>query len=260
MANLIRFPYRIEVPIYHADLTPYGNDFVKPSSIQIISLNTAELYAELQAKGSDDSLRALFQGMDGLKSLNLSAWNVDDYTTFASMFKDCSSLEILDMHGLSIYGTMQEMCMNCRSLVSINLSGASVKTNNLMATFSQCYNITSIDTSGWDVSDCEDFYGLFEDCRSLTSLDFSGWDTSNATSMSAMFDGCWNLRKMWVPSSFVATSIEDDFEKPFNMGTGRTQKTHIYTDASSAAAQGWGTIHSDYVVHYGASYQDFLSA
>lgn len=53
--------------------------------------------------------------------------------------------------------------------------------------FNNCYNLYSIDTTGWDTSNVEDFSLMFGDCVSLTSIDVSGFDTSKATNMSYMF-------------------------------------------------------------------------
>lgn len=239
MANLIRFPYRIEVPIYHAELTPYGNNFVQPSSIQIISLNTDEVYAEIQAK-QPTSLSGLFKNMSGLTELDLSNWNVTSYEQLISMFYGCSGLTSLNVSGWSFNNA--------------NLG------YNISEMFVDCTNLATLNMSNWDTSRVIDCGYMFYQCKALTELDLSGWNTSNATLMGEMFYGCKNLRKIWVPSTFVATAVTDSNEKPFNHSTGRSGGTHVYTDAASAAAQGWGTINSNFTMHYGATHSDYENA
>lgn len=121
----------------------------------------------------------------------------------------------------------------------------------------------TLDVTGWDVSKVTDFSSCF--CldpysayigNSITELDLSGWDTSSASDMISMFAGVF-LRKIWLPSTFVATRCPDS-RKPFRTAPRNT--CHIYTDASSASAQGWGTIDSAFVVHYNSTHADYENA
>ena len=59
--------------------------------------------------------------------------------------------------------------------------------------FYACSSLTSLDLSGWDVSNVTDMDDMFNDCSSLTSLDLSGWNTSRVTNMNGMFSGCRSL-------------------------------------------------------------------
>jgi len=92
----------------------------------------------------------------------------------------------------------------------------------------------------------------------LCSLDLTGWDTLGVTNMSRMFYDT-KIVKVWLPSTFVATSVVDSDKKPF-YDTGTEASLEIYTDATDAATQGWGTISSGVVIHYNSTYQDFINA
>ena len=121
----------------------------------------------------------------------------------------------------------------------------------------------TLNVTGWDVSKVTDFGACFSIDSyhtfvgtSITELDLSGWNTSSATNMLSMFADS-NLRKIWIPSTFVATRCSSDY-KPFTVGPHST--CHIYTDAPSASAQGWGTISSPFVVHYNSTHTDYENA
>jgi len=141
------------------------------------------------------------------------------------------------------------------------------KVTNMKYTFSNfgCSSTASLalDVTGWDVSNVTDFSACF--CidpyhiysgNSITELDLSGWDTSKAADMSSMFAGSY-LRKIWLPSTFVATRCSSD-DKPFKVGPRVT--CHIYTDASSASAQGWGNIVTPFTTHYNSTHEDYENA
>ena len=56
--------------------------------------------------------------------------------------------------------------------------------------FSVCWDLDSLDVSGWDTSNVESMYKMFSDCHSLKSIDLSDWDTSNVKDMGKMFYEC----------------------------------------------------------------------
>lgn len=85
-------------------------------------------------------------------------------------------------------------------------------------------------------------------------LDFSGFDTSAVTNFYRFFRDC-NIKAIWLPSTFVATGVASETYKPFyNAAVSCT----IYTDATDAATQGWGTPAANYTINYNYSYDDFL--
>lgn len=117
------------------------------------------------------------------------------------------------------------------------------------------------DLSSWDVSNVTTMNQMFEDCTGIRSLDLDGWNTSNCIYMNsflgyAFYDGV--ACKLWVPSTFVATRVSDNYRKPFYAAPNTT--VDVFTNATDAATQGWGTIDSSFVMHYNATHQDFLNA
>jgi surface protein len=54
-------------------------------------------------------------------------------------------------------------------------------------------SLTTLDVSGWDVSNITSFSWFAHNCTSLTTLDVSGWDVSSVTNFSTFVTGCSNL-------------------------------------------------------------------
>ena len=64
----------------------------------------------------------------------------------------------------------------------------------------------TIDLSGFDTSEVQDFSAMFYKCGSLLELDVSGFDTGKAVSMSTMFSHCTSLGALDL-SSFDTSSV-----------------------------------------------------
>ena len=93
----------------------------------------------------------------------------------------------------------------------------------------------------------------------LQALDLDNWDTSTVTNVQYMFrDAFPSGGKIWVPSTFVGTSISNDRYKPFYETPGG--QVDVYTDATDATTQAWGTIHANFTMHYNSTHQAFLNA
>lgn len=213
--------------------------------------------------------------------LDLSHFDTSNVTNMSSMFSACrtSSIDLssFDTSNVTDMSIMFSGFMFYNTDADLDLSYFDTSKVTSMTrmfyrygswsypsgvTFSVTLNVT-----GWDVSRVTSFVQCFalqndslDPSSSLTELDLSGWNTSSATDMHGMF-GNSQLRKIWVPSTFVATgcsSVQSDYAKPFSVGASVT--CHIYTDASSASQQGWGTIHSSYVVHYNSTHTDYENA
>lgn len=207
-----------------------------------------------------NSLLGLFESSKLIDILGIENLNTSNITNITRMF-----------HGTYISGSLD--------LSNWNVSSATYSTTSTGdSTFAEC-NITNLNLTGWDLSSCNSLMYLFYrsnvqnlnlsnwtipsgslmqmfDGATIGSLDLTGWDTSQVTSMISMFDGA-RITKMWVPSTFVYTG-NPSYGNPF------AEASHlvIYTDASSASEQGWGTLPSSLIVkvYYNSTYQDFINA
>ena len=114
-----------------------------------------------------EDLSELFEGTNGVKTLDLSGWKTSNVKDMRYMFHNCQSLESLDLSGWDT---------------------SNVEDMRLM--FDWCKNLKSLDLSSWDTSGVKDMHNMFWYCVSLESLDVTGWDTSNVEDMGDMFSNC----------------------------------------------------------------------
>jgi surface protein len=104
----------------------------------------------------------------------------------------------------------------------------------------QCLALTSIDTTGWDISNVNNMYTMFinaqklteikgiEDwntsnvktmisvfyaCKAITSLDLSRWNVKNVTTIWWLFNGCTTLQTLNISNWNLANCV--DYTEPF---------------------------------------------
>lgn len=93
----------------------------------------------------------------------------------------------------SIYPT--KCVLSSRYITSIDYYKLSeTETIDLTGAFSGCYNLTNINLSMLNTSNCASFTEMCKDCRSVVNLDLSNFDMSNAQMLNGMFNGCTKLQ------------------------------------------------------------------
>ena len=132
----------------------------------------------IKLKDNIRDISYIFAGCDKLTSdelnRNLSAWKLSGDLNIREVFRDCHSLERIDM---SVF-------RNC------NITDSS-------SVFSTCKKLKTITNIGnLNISKADGMSYLFYECNALTQLDLSNWDTSNIQYMIATFDGCNNLTEL----------------------------------------------------------------
>ncbi len=196
-------------------------------------------------------------------SLDLSTFDTSNVTNMSGMFRACyyDSIDVSNFDTSKVTD-MSEMFdflnNNAYSTLDVSNFDTSQVTNmREMFSASGTFNATPIhfDLSNWDTSKVTNMYRMFNGLKG--TIDLSNWDTSNVTTMEYMFNGV--VGTMWIPSTFVATAVISDENKPFYyyLPSGSAE---IYTDATDAQTQGWGTINPKFTIHYNSTHQDFLNA
>ena len=132
----------------------------------------------IKLKDNIRDISYIFAGCDKITSdelnRNLSAWKLSGDLNIREVFRDCHSLERIDM---SVF-------RNC------NITDSS-------SVFSTCKKLKTIANIGnLNISKADGMSYLFYECNALTQLDLSNWDTSNIQYMIATFDGCNNLTEL----------------------------------------------------------------
>ncbi len=79
--------------------------------------------------------------------------------------------------------------------------------------FSGCNNLTEIVgmEDNLNTANVSDISYMFYDCYNLTSLDLSGFDTKNVTSMSCMFYDCSKLKTIYVGDNWTTDNVTDSY-------------------------------------------------
>lgn len=100
----------------------------------------------------------------------------------------------------------------CYDLTSIDMSGFDTSSaTNISYMFESCQKLASLDLSNFDTSNVIYMPAVFRDCRALTSLDLSSFDTQKVVGMDYMFYGCTELASLDVSNfdtSAVTTMIQ----------------------------------------------------
>lgn len=265
-------------PIRFVDMPDLIGSFVSPSiSLYGEAGNTwkRKLIPFIGNTSGMTDMHNMFKGINMPNdTLDLSNIDTSDVVNMSHMFDDLnvSSIDLSSIDTSNVTD-MSYLFNDFRCSTDLNLDLSHFDTSKVTDMRQMFYvfgssqnNATvSLDVTGWDVSHVSNFYLCFALDRyspssnprtSLSELDLSGWNTSSATNMNNMFSYA-NLRKIWVPSTFVATRCPAD-SKPFSSAPGVT--CHIYTDAPNKDVPGWGTIVTPFVPHYNSTHEDYENA
>ena len=111
---------------------------------------------------------------------------------------------------------MHSMFGGCFQLASLDLSGFNTaKVTTMVSMFYNCVLLTSLDLSSFNTENVRDLGYMFSNCRALTSLDLSSFNTSNVTRMEGMFEDCYSLTSIELSTTFntaKVTNMEHMFE------------------------------------------------
>ncbi|MDT2784294.1 BspA family leucine-rich repeat surface protein [Enterococcus asini] len=126
-----------------------------------------------------------------------------------SNYTSLRTIEGLEQLNTSSVENMMAMFSYCSSLETLDVSSfdtSSVADMSYM--FTLCSGLEILDVSGFDTSSVTNFRSMFVSCSGLKTLDVSGFDTSSATNMNAMFSGCSSLDILDV-GNFDTSKVED---------------------------------------------------
>ena len=144
------------------------------------------------------SIAEMFKGCAHITTLDLSCLNTSNIAFFNNLFRDCKRLTTLDISSFEVESAryLQGMFYGCEALTSLDLRGFRTSSNllSLHEMFYDCLGLTSIlFSNSFNTESVSDYYAMFSGCSSLTSLDISMFDTSNGEEFRGMFSGCTNL-------------------------------------------------------------------
>lgn len=148
---------------------------------------------------------------DAGKVTELKQWGSIDWTTMRTAFKGCSNMQVTatDIPNLTGVSDLAGMFLRCSAITSLDVTGWDVSNvTNMTQTFRDCQKMTTLTgTETWDVGSVESFRGMFFFNRHLRGLDLTGWDTSSATDMAYMFYRCFSLRTLAGYENFDVSDV-----------------------------------------------------
>ena len=186
----------------------------------------------------ETSLDGLFSEMTFLKTIEgLSNLDTSKVTDMGSMFRECSSLETLDVSGFdtSRVTDMSGMFSGCESIINLDLSNFDTsnvtsmramfqsmkqceklnvknfntsKVGDMGFMFGNDEKLVRVDVSGFNTSKVTTMQYMFGNTPSLAELDVSNFNTSNVKIMECMFHRCSSLEELDV-SGFDTSNVQD---------------------------------------------------
>ena len=173
-------------------LTSCSNMFNGVNNIKSIDLSKFDT-----SKVSDMSY--MFNECRSLQSLNLQNFKLTSVENLSSMFKSCIILQEIDLSNLdaSHVTTMSGMFDGCSSIKNINLSNLKLGSlKDMSYLFNKCNFISEIDLLNFDTKTVQNMSHVFSECTALKSLDLSNFDTSSVQDMEEMFGNTCSLSSL----------------------------------------------------------------
>ena len=155
----------------------------------------------IKLKDNIRDISYIFAGCDKLTSdelnRNLSAWKLSGDLNIREAFRDCHSLERIDMSvfrncNITDSSSVFSTCKKLKTIANIGNLNIS-KADGMSYLFYECNALTQLDLSNWDTSNIQYMIATFDGCNNLTELNCSTWNTSRVYNMQLAFYNCNSL-------------------------------------------------------------------
>ena len=155
----------------------------------------------IKLKDNIRDISYIFAGCDKLTSdelnRNLSAWKLSGDLNLREVFRDCHSLERIDMSvfrncNITDSSSVFSTCKKLKTIANIGNLNIS-KADGMSYLFYECNALTQLDLSNWDTSNIQYMISTFNGCNNLTELNCSTWNTGKVYNMQLAFYNCNSL-------------------------------------------------------------------
>ena len=155
----------------------------------------------IKLKDNIRDISYIFAGCDKITSdelnRNLSAWKLSGDLNIREAFRDCHSLERIDMSvfrncNITDSSSVFSTCKKLKTIANIGNLNIS-KADGMSYLFYECNALTQLDLSNWDTSNIQYMIATFDGCNNLTELNCSTWNTSKVYNMQLAFYNCNSL-------------------------------------------------------------------
>ena len=155
----------------------------------------------IKLKDNIRDISYIFAGCDKLTSdelnRNLSTWKLSGDLNIREVFRDCHSLERIDMSvfrncNITDSSSVFSTCKKLKTIANIGNLNIS-KADGMSYLFYECNALTQLDLSNWDTSNIQYMISTFNGCNNLTELNCSTWNTGKVYNMQLAFYNCNSL-------------------------------------------------------------------
>ena len=155
----------------------------------------------IKLKDNIRDISYIFAGCDKITSnelnRNLSAWKLSGDLNIREAFRDCHSLERIDMAvfrncNITDSSSVFSTCKKLKTITNIGNLNIS-KADGMSYLFYECNALTQLDLSNWDTGNIQYMIATFDGCNNLTELNCSTWNTSKVYNMQLAFYNCNSL-------------------------------------------------------------------
>ena len=155
----------------------------------------------IKLKDNIRDISYIFAGCDKLTSdelnRNLSTWKLSGDLNIREVFRDCHSLERIDMSvfrncNITDSSSVFSTCKKLKTIANIGNLNIS-KADGMSYLFYECNALTQLDLSNWDTSNIQYMISTFNGCNNLTELNCSAWNTGKVYNMQLAFYNCNSL-------------------------------------------------------------------
>ena len=158
----------------------------------------------IKLKDNIRDISYIFAGCDKLTSdelnRNLSAWKLSGDLNIKEAFRDCHSLERIDMNAfrncnIAELSTLFSTCKKLKNIANIGNLNIS-KAEGISYVFHYCPELTQLDLSNWDTGKIQYMIDTFNGCTKLTEVNCSTWNTNKIYNMQQAFLNCNSLENI----------------------------------------------------------------
>ena len=155
----------------------------------------------IKLKDNIRDISYIFAGCDKLTSdelnRNLSAWKLSGDLNIREVFRDCHSLESVDMDvfrncTVTELSTLFSTCKKLKNIANIGNLNIS-KAEGISYVFHDCPELTQLDLSNWDTGKIQYMIATFNGCTKLTEVNCSTWNTNKVYNIQQAFLNCNSL-------------------------------------------------------------------
>ena len=157
-------------------------DCIKLKSINLLNFDTS----------SAKDMKCLFYNCYNLESLDLTNFDTSSVTFMGWMFYSCYSLKIIkfpEIFNTSQVVSMKSMFLECKSLISLNLSSFDVsKVTDMSYMFYNCHNLKYLDIPNFSPKNLKVITQMFYNMSSLIFLNINSLEIISKATTTKSFD------------------------------------------------------------------------